>query len=169
MSAYDWSQFTKRIDINAPIAKIYEAWATNQGIESWFLRGSSVVFNGGVRGPADPWKPGDKYTWHWHGWSDDVVEHGTIMVANEKDEIQFGFGPEGKDVLICTVRIFPEQETTICQLTQTNIPTDEKGKTYYHLGCMGGWTFYLANLKSIMEGGIDLRNRNVALTNMVNS
>jgi hypothetical protein len=37
------------------------------------------------------------------------------------------------------------------------------------MGCLGGWTFYLANLKSYLEGGVDLRNKNLALNNMVNS
>lgn len=30
-------------------------------------------------------------------------------------------------------------------------------------------TFYLANLKSILEGGVDLRNKNEALKKMLNS
>jgi hypothetical protein len=29
--------------------------------------------------------------------------------------------------------------------------------------CQLGWTFYLANLKSVIEGGVDLRNKNVDL------
>lgn len=37
------------------------------------------------------------------------------------------------------------------------------------VGCGEGWVFYLANLKSILEGGIDLRNKNDAIRNVLNS
>jgi hypothetical protein len=39
----------------------------------------------------------------------------------------------------------------------------------YHVGCKAGWTFYLANLKSILEGGIDMRNKKTRLKEMLNS
>jgi hypothetical protein len=39
----------------------------------------------------------------------------------------------------------------------------------YHLGCKTGWTFYLANLKSLMEGGIDLRNKNEKIQRVINA
>ena len=53
--------------------------------------------------------------------------------------------------------------------TKFVLKINEKGKVQYHMGCLGGWTFYLANLKSYLEGGVDLRNKNLALNNMVNS
>lgn len=44
-------------------------------------------------------------------------------------------------------------------ITQTDIPTDESGKQNYHVGCSTGWTFYRCNMKSILEGGVDIRNK----------
>ena len=35
---YDWTQFTKRIPINASIESVYELWTTQAGLEKWFLR-----------------------------------------------------------------------------------------------------------------------------------
>jgi hypothetical protein len=37
------------------------------------------------------------------------------------------------------------------------------------VGCGEGWTFYLTNLKSILEGGVDLRNKEMKLKNVINS
>ncbi len=34
----NWKQFTRRIPIKAPAKAIYDAWTTQQGLESWFLR-----------------------------------------------------------------------------------------------------------------------------------
>jgi hypothetical protein len=57
----------------------------------------------------------------------------------------------------------------IVELVQENIPEDDNGKHNWHLGCKTGWTFYLANLKSLAEGGIDLRNKDENLKNMINA
>ena len=35
---FDWSRFVVRISVKAPDEKLYNAWATRDGIESWFLR-----------------------------------------------------------------------------------------------------------------------------------
>ena len=35
---YTWSSFVTRINVNAPIEKLYALWATRSGMEYWFLR-----------------------------------------------------------------------------------------------------------------------------------
>jgi len=57
----------------------------------------------------------------------------------------------------------------IVKLTQKNIPTDDVSKRNIRLGCESGWSFYLLNLKSIYEGGVDLRNKNPEFIGMLNS
>ena len=46
-------------------------------------------------------QPGDTYAWRWHGWPDEVEEHGIILSCNGKDSFKFSFGDAG----ICTVSI----------------------------------------------------------------
>lgn len=166
MSAYDWSRFVTRINIHTTIKKLYSCWATREGMEYWFLRLSEYKKpDGSLRMDHEPVQPGDSYRWLWHGWDDDTVEHGTILDCNGKDFIQFNFGKAGN----CSITIKQEEGETIVELVQDHIPTDEQGMHYWHLGCKTGWTFYLANLKSLCEGGIDLRNRNIQVKNVVNS
>lgn len=167
---YDWTSFTKRININAPIEKVYEKWATINGMESWFLRMCAYKKSDTEWYSAfDTVEAGTTFSWYWHGWSDDVVEKGKIIEANGKDFLKFTFGQEGAENMICTIRIYIEENETICEILQENTPVDEKGKTHYHIGCSIGWTFYLANLKSILEGGIDLRNKNIEIKKVINS
>jgi uncharacterized protein YndB with AHSA1/START domain len=145
---FNWASFTKRININAPIAAIYRMWATREGIESWFLRQSLYMDSNGTPLPPDvPVQMGNRYTWLWHGWPDETVEHGEIVDANGTDALSFTFGQVGTETMVCTVRIYEELGQTICELVQQNIPVDEKSKIYYHLGCNTGWTFYMANLR----------------------
>jgi hypothetical protein len=165
-ASYDWSRFTVRINVNAAMEKLYHAWATRSGMEHWFLRLSEYKKPGGsLRGNDELVTKGDSYKWLWHGWPDDTVEQGEILDCNGKDLFKFSFGKAGN----CTVRIYKEQNETIVELVQHDIPTDEQGMHYWHLGCKTGWTFYLANMKSLYEGGIDLRNKNVNLRQVLNS
>ena len=167
MNTYDWSRFTQRIHVKAPIEKLYAAFATRSGMESWFLRLCEYKHaDGSLLANDDFITTGDIYTWLWHGYPDSTDEKGEFLNANGKDELQFVFGKTGT----VTVKISPaENGSNLVELTQKNIPTDDNGKSQYHVGCSTGWVFYLANLKSIMEGGIDLRNKNEKLQGVLNS
>jgi len=163
---HDWSRFVQRVSIKADHQRIYDAWGTQKGLESWFLRKAEFTKpEGNARDEASPVSKGDTYEWLWHGWSDDVVERGTILEANGKNFVKFTFGKAG----VVSVKVKDEAGETILELVQEDIPTDEDSMVNFHVGCTKGWVFYLANLKSILEGGIDLRNKNVDLTNMINA
>jgi uncharacterized protein YndB with AHSA1/START domain len=166
MENFNWKTFITRVPVNASIEKLYWCWATREGIEYWFLRMSEYKKpDGGLREKNEAVQMGDSYHWRWHGWGDDVIEEGKILDCNNKDFFKFSFGKAG----VCTVSIKKEDGQTMVELVQDDIPDDEKGRHYWHLGCKTGWTFYLTNLKSLLEGGIDLRNRNEKLKNVVNS
>lgn len=165
-STQDWSRFVVRINVNAPTQKLYQAWATRSGMEYWFLRMSEYKKpDGSIRGKDEFVEKGDTYRWLWHGWPDETEEKGEILACNGKDQFKFSFGKAG----ICSVSIYEDQGETIVELVQDNIPTDDKGMQFYHLGCKTGWTFYMANMKSLYEGGIDLRNKNEKLQEVLNS
>jgi len=166
MSTYDWSRFVTRINVNAPIEKLYWCWATREGMEYWFLRLSEYKKPGGnLRDDNEPVQAGDTYTWRWHGWNDETAEYGNILGCSGRDFFKFSFGKAGD----CSVTIKNEEGRHIVELVQDSIPTDEQGMHYWHLGCKTGWTFYLANLKSLLEGGIDLRNKDEKLQHVINS
>ncbi len=166
MSNIDWSRFVVRINIQAPVEKLYEGWATRKGIEHWFLRWCEYSNQDhSLIGENEFAKKGDTYKWRWYGYPDSVTEEGAVLEANGKDFFKFSFGKAGD----CSVRIQQEEGETIMELVQENIPTDEHSMQNYHVGCKTGWTFHLADMKSIYEGGIDLRNKNENLKDMLNS
>lgn len=168
---YDWSTFTKRIPIKADIIDVYRAWATEAGLESWFLRLSEFITEqGDPRDAYDYVQPGDLYKWLWHGWGDEVIHYGKVIKTNGADQISFTFdaGDKTTDMQV-SVQMSCSLDFTIVELTQIHIPVDEQSKFLYHIGCMEGWTFYLTNLKSILEGGIDLRNKEVEIKKVINS
>ncbi len=164
---YNWSEFTQKIQIDAPKQTIYHAWTIPAELEKWFLR--SAVFtkaNGDVRYANEPINEGDTYEWMWHGHLDSSLEKGVVKEANGLDRLQFSFV---NDAALVTVTIGEFVGKNIVMLKQENIPTDEYGKVHYHLNCQTGWTFFLTNLKSVLEGGLDLRNKDMNLAGVINA
>ncbi len=160
----DWSTFTRRITVNYPMRAIYEAWAIPSQIERWFLRSAEYAGLGGRPRSRDlEVEAGDGFLWRWHGHLDDVSQSGTIIEANGLDRFVFTFS-QGS---LVTVSIKDEFETSIVEIVQSQIPDDPDRSIYVADG--QGWTFYLANLKSVIEGGIDLRNRNPEIKDVINS
>jgi uncharacterized protein YndB with AHSA1/START domain len=156
----NWNTFTVRGSFNAPVEELYRRWATQSGVESWFLRSS--VFRtaaGHERSATDFAQANDSFTWLWHGYADDVVEHRTVLAANGKNFFQFTFSGD----CVVSVSIYGKSGTTIVELKQDQIPEDDNAETNLFVHCQIGWTFYLANLKSVLEGGVDLRNKDTEL------
>jgi uncharacterized protein YndB with AHSA1/START domain len=164
MKNFDWTQFKRQIAIEAPMQLIYNAWAIPEEIERWFLsqteykniKGESVLRN-------EKTKEGDVYDWQWYLYP--IHEKGKITQANGKDHYQFTFA----DNCIVDIRLEAYEKGTIVSLTQKDIPTDDDSKVNVRLGCHTGWSFYMVNLKSIYEGGLDLRNRDPKLKPMLNT
>jgi hypothetical protein len=166
MATFNWSRFKVRITVKASPKDLYKAWTTKKGIEQWFLRlGEFKKPDGTLRSSNELVETGDTYRWLWYGYPDDTAELGSILDCNGKDYTKFRFGTAGD----CIVNIKTEEGENIVELIQENIPADEEGKKNYHIGCKTGWTFYLTNLKSVLEGGIDLRNRNEKIKQVINS
>jgi len=151
-----WTKFKIAADFNCSIRDIYVAWATPQGLENWFLRRAEIYTEvGRRREPEEFMRKGDNYVWYWHGFPDEVVEKGKILEANGQNLLKFTFTGGS----IVTVFIESKKGKTILELTQEDIPLESDPAKNLYVQCQTGWTFYLANLKSVMEGGIDLRNK----------
>jgi hypothetical protein len=164
MENFDWTQFTRKIAINSSIQTIYNAWTIPLELEKWFL--SDALFyddKGNKISKSKAANKGNTYNWRWYLYP--ITESGNITIANGKDHFQFTFAGE----CIVDVKISSIEETTLVTITQKNIPTDDESKKNIRLGCDQGWSFYLVNLKSIYEGGIDLRNKNEKLKPMINN
>ncbi|MEN0054200.1 MAG: SRPBCC domain-containing protein [Mucilaginibacter sp.] len=155
-----WTTFKLTASFDTGVRNIYEAWATPAGLESWFLRRAEFcAIAGRQRAPHEFISKEDTYTWYWHGYDDNTVEYGQVLENNGADLIKFTFS--GKSIV--TVDIQNKYGQTLIELTQENIPQEEDPTRNLYVQCQIGWTFYLANLKSIVEGGKDLRNKRVDL------
>ena len=151
-----WSLFTITADFNTDARRIYEAWTTPAGLETWFLRKAGFyTIAGRLREPNEFILKEDTYEWYWHGFDDTVVEKGSILDINSIDFLRFSFSAGS----VVSVSISTKNGLAIVELTQENIPLEDDPAKSLFVQCQTGWTFYLANLKSVVEGGADLRNK----------
>ncbi|GAA4307606.1 hypothetical protein GCM10023149_01190 [Mucilaginibacter gynuensis] len=156
MTDQRWTKFSITADFTTDVRTIYNAWTTQAGLEHWFLRKAEFYAIAGRTREADEHiKKEDSYFWQWHGYTDDVNEKGEILEANDSDLIKFTF-TKGS---VVTIDLQRRNGLTLLELTHENIPIEEDPLKNLYVQCQVGWTFYLANLKSIIAGGPDLRNR----------
>ena len=150
--------------------KLYGMLSTSAGMEKWFLRSCLYKKTDGKQcEPAEACTAHCTYRFLWYGYDDTVNENGKILVANEPDVFCFTFNGNGETDMKVRITLEKVGEGTLVTLKQYDIPEDERGRSHWHLGCMEGWTFYLANFKSVAEGGLDLRNKDTAITGVINS
>ena len=159
----NFNEFKLRVNINAPVEKAYAAWATPAGLESWFLRKADLSNGRGLLQPGDKAQKGDEYEFRWHGHPDSMTHKGKILSADGKSQFNFTFSQD----LPVSVSVYREQDETIVELIEQFDPTDQDVARKHYLGNMKGWIFFLINLKSVLEGGLDMRNRKVELTNVL--
>jgi hypothetical protein len=160
---FDWSNVQKKVYIETDKQIVSDAWLKVDGLNQWFLR--EVVYtskSGKLR--TNTFQVGDSYIWRWYGYADEVNETGELQSLNPFD---FSFSFAGGSN--CSVKIEELRTGTLPSLSQSNIPTDEKGKSYYHVGYSNGWSFYLTNLKSVIEGGLDLRNKDESMQGLAHA
>lgn len=166
MDQHKWKAFRLRVNIRATVNKVYNAWTTREALESWFLRSAEFRDpSGKLRDRSAPLEEGDTYVWHWHGYPDTVLEKGKVLKNNNKDHFSFTFS------LGCpvTIRVYEEAGESIVELVESDLPTDDVTALNHFVGDSRGWIFYLANLKSVLEGGLDLRNKRVELSDVITS
>ncbi len=152
MKSPDWTQFKRIIYINSTVEEIYRKWASQEGMETWFLKkAESFSKDGSKRDVNELAQTGDTYLWEWHNW--EGQHRGEVISANGKDEIVMTF-----DNSRLTIKVFEGRGKVCCHLTQDQIPTDDNSKFGIYHGCSCGWTFWLANLKALLEHGITLND-----------
>jgi len=156
-----WTSFKVTGDYNIDIRSLYESWATTEGIEKWFLRKANFyTVPLRLREPEEFILKEDTYEWYWYGYDDSFSEKGQILEANGTDFIKFTFSG-GSTV---SISIYSRNGVSIIELLQENIPLENDPSQNLFVQCQIGWTFYLANLKSVLEGGVDLRNKKLEVS-----
>lgn len=153
--------FIRKICINKSIEKVYNLIATAGGLSKWFIDKAEFLNNDFIRKEPEFPLPGDKYKIYW--LYKDYSSDGEVIEVQKNNVFKFTFGDAG----IVTISLTEEGSKTLVELKQENYP----GKEYDHdsyVNCYACWTFYLANLKSVLEKNYDMRDRDYYTEGFVN-
>ncbi|MDX2360272.1 MAG: SRPBCC domain-containing protein [Crocinitomicaceae bacterium] len=162
MKDFDWTEFTKRIAVKASMKEIYDAWTIPAEIEKWFLSNADYFDGETQLDKTKHVEGGNTYAWSWYNY--DIIDNGDVVSANGNDFFQFTFAGD----CLVDVKLQTQGEYTIVELTQKGIPTDDSSKRGIRLGCDTGWSFFMVNLKSVYEGGVDLRHKEPGFKGLIN-
>jgi uncharacterized protein YndB with AHSA1/START domain len=152
MDPEKWKRFTQIIYVEAPIDTVYASMTTAKGMTGWSsMEAALTAADGTAVPPGEPAVPGTRFHLLWHTGHD---ESGEFLEANGTDRLRYTFG-EGIEVAFDLEEV--DDGTTKVMLVQTQDRSDDENLKIL-LGFKEGWGFYLTNLKSVLEGGLDLRD-----------
>lgn len=158
----DWARFSRAIYITTTPATAYSMWATAAGLTRWWLaRARYLPATGEARDKKAPAQPGDTFEW---GWYEGAELTGTVLEANGKDRFSFTFG--GKVTVLVTLTVVGDRVRV--ELEQAGMAATPAGQKFF-ISCTTAWGAYLTNMKSVLEGGLDLREKKPDRDNLVNA
>lgn len=151
-----WNHFTRKALIQAPVPEVFDTWTSPAGLMKWFLQTTEFKNKDGeIRKTKEKIQAGDTYTWRCHGFAEQHAEYGVITELNGRNHQQFRFA--GNCPL--DVQLSHLKERTLVEVVQSEIPEESNPEQNLYVNCLRAWTFYLLNLKRILEDELDLRNK----------
>jgi uncharacterized protein YndB with AHSA1/START domain len=132
--------------VRAPPKKVFKALTSPKRLTRWF---SDVA-------ELSPRK-GGRYLL---GWTNGPQHTGKILRFVRGKAISFAWqwpGVEGIGVTRLTFSVVPKGEGSLVRVVHAGIPREARWWDLY-AGAVWGWTYFLMNLKSVVETGHDLRS-----------
>lgn len=152
--AYDWTQFTVHMYYRAPRSRVFAAWATSAGLASFFIASARhTAPDGSLRRPDEHAQGGDLYEWQW---LHDFALSGRVLACVPEESVSYTFGGEMR--IDVTITPYDDEQVQV-RVHQTGCATEDPDRAWQHLNCRSCWVYFLTNLKSVLEHGIDLRDR----------
>ena len=149
---YDWTQFDIHLFIEAVPEAVFGKWATSSGLESFFVKKCEVRGSrGDIRSASASLSEGDVYQWDWFF---NYKSSGRILQVTPNRSLSFTFGK-----CSVAVELRPFDSGTFVHLRQAGMDLAEEDRVNLHLDCRCGWTYFLTNLKAVLEHGIDVRDK----------
>ena len=150
-AAYDWSRFHVGMYYRASVARVFEAWSTARGLESFFLGGARHTDGDGhERGPDECVAADDRYEWDF---LHDYRLVGRFTAVEPGRRVAFTFGSMHVDVSFARV-----EDATRVVLRQTGCALVDPARAWQHVNCRSCWIYFMTNLRSVLGQGVDLRD-----------
>ncbi len=149
--SFNNSEFYHNILLNKSVAEVFKYAATPGGLEKWFIGKAEFISAGNTPRKSDEAvQQGDRYTIEW--LAKDLSVSGEVLECIDNSHFRFTFGPS----FIVTISVTEQGSRTLFRLKQEYAAGAAKND-FAHINCCVCWGFFVTNLKSVAEHGIDLR------------
>jgi uncharacterized protein YndB with AHSA1/START domain/uncharacterized protein YciI len=177
-SGRDWLGFTQAIHVRADAASAWRMLSTCDGLERWFLARADAWTQDGREWPRDrALEQGARLRLTWAGAGEcdergrctpvEVSEDDDVLRTEAPQRIRIGWY-ENRGWVEFRLMPRPDGRVTVELEQRMHASSDFAFLEGAHVGCREGWAFYLANLKCVLEQGIDLRERTPDRKRLVN-
>jgi uncharacterized protein YndB with AHSA1/START domain len=158
-SLHDWTAFDVYLFIAANPADVLGYWQTTEGLRQFFIAEMTALDDQGGAIHDTNLSAGNYYRWRW---IHDYEGEGQILESNAQS-VEFTFGKSYR----VRVSVAKAGSGTLLHLQQTGMSDDASEQVQGSLNCRSCWIYFLVNLKSILENGMDLRDHNPATADSV--
>ena len=154
-------RFSHGVLLDVSLDEVWSYVATPEGMSKWFLEEVRYTdADGQIRAEDEEGEKGDRYHWKWQ--KNHSVE-GRLLDVISRQRFAFTFGKDFTAEF--TLRV--QDGRTRLVLTQVNHKPNQENE-FGFINCCVCWAFFMTNLKSIAEGGKDLRETVVEEEMLVN-
>ena len=157
--SHDWTSFDVYLYLEAAPADVLRYWQTVEGFTQFFVAEMTACNENDVELNDAMLTPGTRYS--WRGIHDYAGEGQFLEMTDASVEFSFG----GRYHV--GVRATPQGTGTCLHLRQSGIGEEEGEQVHGSLNCRSCWIYFLVNLKSVVEFGVDLRDQNPATADAI--
>lgn len=149
--AHNWTKFNVYLHIDADPDRVLEGWKCAKGLKNFFIADMQVTDENHIpREDHELLRSGDLYAWQGvHNYSGE----GKIL-KSDTTEFSFTFGTS----YIVNVTVEPQSKGTLLNLEQSDMTDTPEERVNGTLNCRSCWIYFMINLKSYLEHGVDLRD-----------
>jgi uncharacterized protein YndB with AHSA1/START domain len=170
---HDWTSFDVYLYLDAAPADVLRYWQTVEGFTRFFVAEMTAELTAGDdhgdEVDASMLTSGTMLTrmltpgtlYRWRGIHDYAGKGRFVEVTDEAVEFTFGGRYHVR------VSVTSQGSGTCLHLRQSGIGDEEGERVSGSLNCRSCWIYFLVNLKSVIEFGIDLRDRNPATADSI--
>ena len=138
---------TLTFHLNTPPKKVFQALTTSKGLTSWFLKSAEI----------SP-KKGGTFRFGWAETGSPMKGKVLAVSPGKRIELQWNDKFDGKRFTTKAQFVLRKKgKGTMLKLTHSGFKGGKKWIWLYG-AINSGWAYYLANLKSVLDHGTDLRD-----------
>lgn len=162
-NTFNMNSFIHAIILKAPAEEVFDYIATPSGIIKWFIGKAKYYYKDShIRLGNESAQKGDSLLWNW--LNKDLELKGVVTESIENKVFSFTFS----SLFLVSIELSKTDDNKTKMTLKQEYQDSATKNDFSYINCCTCWVFFMTNLKSVIEHGIDLREKDVVDEMMVN-